>query len=104
MSSQYRGFNKNLISRATRAEGDCYYLSSGALRGFNAYGGAWLDSSEDHVTMVDSIRNDYDGWAREYRVTRLTFWRDEGDREHVRRDSMTDNYDSAAKAVRAYRA
>lgn len=91
-----RGFPHSLISRVQRAGG--HYLDADTLRFFNAYGGTILRQDRDTVTLVESIR--FEDEPREYRVVVFSFAAD-GSRVDVERP--TDNYPSAAQAVRAYR-
>ena len=101
--STYRGFDRHLISRATRAMGDRYYFDRDALEFFDARGHDVLNSEPDHVVMVDSIRDTWSGAPREYRVIEVKFHRDVTGREHVTIDRPTDNYPTARQAIAAYR-
>lgn len=101
--STYRGFDKHLISRATRAKGDRHYFDEDTLRCFDAYGGKWLDSGPDHVVMVDSIRDTFSDSPRQYRVIRVHFTRDAIGRERVAIERATNNYPTARQAIAAYR-
>jgi hypothetical protein len=73
----FRGFDTYLISRVDRAKGDHYYFDMGALRMFDAFGGASfalparLDRSRRFHAMVESVRN-HDG-TRHYRPTVVLF-------------------------------
>lgn len=102
--STYRGFDKHLISRTTRAMGARYYFDEDTLRYFDAYGGRYLDSGPDHVVMVESIRDTWSDTPREYRVIVVKFHRDVTGREHVTIHRPTDNYPTARQAIAAYRA
>lgn len=91
-----RGYPRDLIDRARRV--GTFYLDPETLRFFNAYGGAILYRDRDTVVMVESIR--FDREPREYRVTEFRFSRD-GSSVEVERP--TENYPTAAQAVKAWR-
>lgn len=92
-----RGYPRDLIDRVKRA--GSHYLDADTLRFFNAYGGTILHRGRDTVVMVESIKSPY-GDPREYRVVEFCFAPD-GSRVNV--EWPTDNYPSAAQAIRAYR-
>lgn len=94
--STFRGFPHSLISRVKRA--GSHYLDTNALRFFNAYGGAILRQDRDTVALVESVR--FEDEPREYRVVVFSFAQD-GSGVEVNRP--TENYPSAAQAIRAYR-
>lgn len=91
-----RGYPRSLISRVQRAGG--HYLDPDTIRFFNAYGGTILRQDRDTVVMVESIR--FEDEPREYRVVVFRFAPD-GSRVDVERP--TDNFPTAAQAIRAYR-
>jgi hypothetical protein len=75
-----RGFDPYLVSRVSRAAGDCHYFDDGTLRWFDAYGGATYAPTGvyPHVrVIVESVRdtsgNAYGG-ARMYRAIVVTFY------------------------------
>lgn len=95
--STFRGFPHSLISRVQRAGN--HYLDDDTLRFFNAYGDTILRQDRDTVVMVESIR--FDAYTpREYRVVVFSFAAD-GSRVDVERP--TENFPTAAQAIRAYR-
>lgn len=106
--STYRGFDKGLISRATRAKGARYYFDEDTLRFFDAYGGRVLSSGPDHVVMVESIRDTWSDTPRQYRVIMITFHREldssGSEREHVKvlRLGGEGEHYSARSAIKAY--
>ena len=91
-----RGYPRDLIGRVKRA--GSFYLEPDTLRYFNAYGGVILCRDRNTVVMVESIRFERD--PREYRVVEFRFASD-GSRVDVERP--TENYPSAAQAVKAWR-
>lgn len=95
--STFRGYPHSLISRVERAGSS--YLDDDTLRFFNAYGGAILRQDRDTVTLVESIKSPY-GDPREYRVAEFRFSPD-GSRVDVERP--TENFPTAAQAVKAWR-
>lgn len=105
--STYRGYDKHLISRATRAMGDRHYFDEDTLRYFDAYGCKWLDNGPDHVVMVESIRDTWSGAPHEYRVIEVKFHREVdasgAEREHVTVNRPSDNCPTARQAIAAYR-
>src|SRR5690606_18869659 len=96
MGDIMRGYPRDLIDRVKRA--DHHYLDPDTLRFFNAFGGAILYSDRDTVVMVESIR--FRREPREYRVAEFRFTRD-GSSVAVERP--TENYPTAAQAVKAWR-
>lgn len=104
--STYRGFNKALIRRATQAEGDKYYFNRDTLDYWDARGYETISQDDDHVVMVDSIRDKFSDTPRQYRVIVVTFHRDATGIEHVNVQRMGGPgvHDSARAAINEYRA
>lgn len=94
--STFRGFPSSLISRVQRAGN--HYLDADTLRFFNAYGGTILHQTWNTVVMVESVKPPYG--PREYRVVVFSF-APGGSRVDVERP--TENFPTAAQAIRAYR-
>jgi hypothetical protein len=92
-----RGYPRDLIDRVKRT--GSHYLDPATLRFFNAYGGAILHRDRDTVVMVESIRFDHD-MPREYRVAEFRF---SSDGSSVEVERPTENYPTAARAVKAWR-
>lgn len=91
-----RGYPRDLIDRVKRA--NSFYLEPDTLKFFNALGGDILHRDRDTVVMVESIR--FEDEPREYRVAEFRFSPD-GSRVDVERP--TENYATAAQAVKAWR-
>lgn len=73
------------------------YCSPDTLKFFDAFGGEVLRRERDTWELVESIKSPWD--EREYRVTRFEF-----SGEEIEITQLTDNYESAYHAKRAYQA
>lgn len=91
-----RGYPRDLIDRVKRA--GSFYLEPDTLKFFNAKGHDILYRDRDTVVMVESIR--FEREPREYRVAAFRFTPD-GSSVDVERP--TENYPTAAQAVKAWR-
>ena len=91
-----RGYPHSLISRVKRA--GSHYLDADTLKFFNAKCHDILYSDRYTVVMVESIR--FEDEPREYRVAEFRF---SPDSSRVDVERPTENFPTAAQAVRAWR-